>query len=175
MTLAKALSSAYFPISASIISGEIYDQVVEGSSRVGVFGHGYTYSGHPVGCATALKTLEIYERDNLFPIAAARGKYLQEKLADTFADNNHVGEVRGAGLLAGVQYVKDAEKKVFFDDNDFVVKCQKQCEKNGLILRALTDNTIAICPPLIIDQQQIDDLIDILERSVQQVVDSLGN
>jgi len=170
MTLAKGLSSAYFPISASVISDEIYRHIVSGSSDVGVFGHGFTYSGHPVGCAAALKTIEIYERDNLFAQAAEKGKYLHKKLSNAFADNQYVGQIRGVGLIAGIQFVADKEKKTFFDDNQFVVKCQKQCEQNGLILRALSDNTLAICPPLIITNQQIDDLVDILCKSVEQVI-----
>lgn len=170
MTLAKALSSAYIPISASVISGEIYDQVEKGGSEVGVFAHGYTYSGHPVGCAAALKTLEIYERDNIFEKAAITGEYLQTKLRSTFAGNKHVGQIRGAGLLAALQLMKDAESKTFFEDNDFVVKLVKQCEKNGLILRPLGDNTLAICPPLVINEEQIDELVDILERSVNGIV-----
>ena len=174
MTLAKGLSSAYFPISASIISGDIYDQVVKGSSKVGVFGHGYTYSGHPVGCAAALKTLEIYERDQLFNVAAERGAYLHQKLRDTFSANNNVGEIRGAGLLAGIHFVESAEKKAFFDNNDFVLKVQKQCEANGLILRALADNTLAICPPLIITNEQIDQLVEILALSLNQVASSMN-
>ncbi len=74
MTLAKQLSAAYFPISASVISGDIYQELIEPSNQVGVFGHGYTYTGHPVGCAIALKTIEIYQRDNLFAHAAEMGQ-----------------------------------------------------------------------------------------------------
>ncbi|MGH1541609.1 MAG: aminotransferase [Arenicella sp.] len=170
MTLAKGLSSAYFPISASVISDEIHQKIVQGSSEVGVFGHGYTYSGHPVGCAAALKTLQIYERDKLYEQAADNGVYMHNRLAAAFAENEYVGQIRGVGLIAGIQFVADKEKKVFFSDNSFVVKCQKQCEKNGLILRALADSTLAICPPLIITKQEIDDLVDIVQRSVEQVI-----
>ena len=81
MTFAKQLSSAYFPISAAVIRGDMYEAMVEPSAEVGVFGHGYTYSGHPAGCAAALKTLEIYERDNLYANAARVGDYLQARLA----------------------------------------------------------------------------------------------
>lgn len=170
MTLAKGLSSAYFPISACVISGEIHDQLVKGSSEVGVFGHGFTYSGHPVGCVAALKTLEIYERDNLYLSAAENGDYMHAKLAAAFKDNGFVGEIRGVGLIAGIQFVAEKEKKEFFNDNQFVVRCQKQCEDNGLIVRALADNTLAICPPLIISRRQIDELVEILYRSVNQVI-----
>ena len=80
MTLAKQLSSAYMPISASVIKGDMYDAMIDQTAQVGVFGHGYTYSGHPTACAVSLKTLEIYERDNIFAHAAAMGDYMQDKL-----------------------------------------------------------------------------------------------
>ena len=80
MTFAKQLSSAYYPISASIIRGDMYEAMIEPSAEVGVFGHGYTYSGHPVACAAALKTLEIYQRDGLYDNAATQGEYLQQAL-----------------------------------------------------------------------------------------------
>ena len=82
MTFAKQLSSAYMPISASAIRREMYDAMIEQSANAGAFGHGYTYSGHPVACAVALKTLEIYQRDNIFEKAAVSGAYLQKRLAE---------------------------------------------------------------------------------------------
>jgi len=170
MTLAKGLSSAYFPISASVISGEMFDSIKDYSERAGVFGHGYTYSGHPVGCAAAAKASEIYERDGLYSIAAKAGKYMHELLAKTFADNSFVGEVRGIGLIAGIQFVSNREKRDFFIGNEFVKACQKLCEENGLIVRALPDNTIAICPPLIITNTQIEELVSILSFSVEQTI-----
>ena len=106
MTLAKQLSSGYMPISASVIRGDIYEAMVEPSAKEGVFGHGYTYSGHPVACAVALKTLEIYQRDGLFGRAAEIGTYMQHRLREL---RNHplVGEVRGEGMLAAVEMVSN--------------------------------------------------------------------
>ena len=104
MSLAKQLSSAYVPISAAVIPGTMYEAMAEQSSGVGVFGHGYTYSGHPVACAAALKALEIYGRDGLFARAAETGVQLQSRLAE-YAGHDLVGEVRGKGLIVAVEWV----------------------------------------------------------------------
>jgi len=106
MTFAKQLSSAYYPISASVIRGDLYEAMVEPSAEVGIFGHGYTYSGHPVACAAALKALEIYERDGLYANAAEMGAYLQSRLGE-LADHEAVGEVRGVGV-SKVLHLKSA-------------------------------------------------------------------
>lgn len=174
MTLAKGLSSAYFPISASVISGDIYEHIEKGSNDVGVFGHGFTYSGHPVGCAAALKTIEIYERDKLYNTAFKLGEYLHTQLQQLFADNPFVGEIRGIGLIAAVEFVKDRDRNIPFTDNSFAIECQQKCEQNGLILRALGNNTLAICPPLIISKTQIDELLEKLILSVNQIIEARG-
>ncbi|GIR41497.1 MAG: hypothetical protein CM15mP51_22770 [Porticoccaceae bacterium] len=98
MTFAKQLSSAYMPISASAIRRDVYEAMIDQSAAAGAFGHGYTYSGHPVACAVALRVLEIYERDNIFSRASATGAYLQEQLKK-FESHPLVGEVRGEGYL----------------------------------------------------------------------------
>ena len=97
MTLAKALSSAYVPVSAAIVEGDIADCINASATEVGVFGHGYTYSGHPLGCAVASKVIDIYLRDRIFDHAAEVGSYLQSCLAG-FADHPLVGEVSGVGM-----------------------------------------------------------------------------
>ncbi len=168
MTFAKQLSSAYFPISASVIRGDIYDAMVEQSAAVGVFGHGYTYSGHPVGCAVALKTLEIYERDKIFEHAATVGDYLQKRLRE-FADHELVGEVRGKGLIGALEIVADKISGEPFEPS-VVGFLAQACQDNGLIGRALAGTCIAFCPPLIITKSQIDELIEKLDRSLQQTL-----
>ena len=104
MTFAKQLSSAYMPISASVIRRDMYDAMVDQSAAACAFGHGYTYSGHPVACAVALKVLEIYQRDDIFAKAAVTGEYMQKRLAE-FKDHPLVGEVRGRGLLGAIELV----------------------------------------------------------------------
>ncbi|GAB5451671.1 MAG: aspartate aminotransferase family protein [Halioglobus sp.] len=165
MTFAKQLSSAYFPISAALIRGDFYDAMVEPSSEVGIFGHGYTYSGHPVGCAAALKTLEIYEREKLYQNAADVGQHLQLRLA-ALASHERVGEVRGAGLIAAVELVTDRDSHE--PDNAFAAAATRRCQDNGLIVRNAGGNSLAVCPPLIITRAQIDELVDKLSRSIEE-------
>ena len=163
MTLAKQLSSAYMPISASVITGDIYEAMVEPSSQVGVFGHGYTYSGHPVACAVALKTLEIYKRDNIFAHAASTGDYLQASLAE-FNAHPLVGEVRGKGMLAAVELVANPESKAAFKDGRVGAFAQMRAQELGLIVRPVAGNSIALCPPLIIGKDEVDEIIRILAQ-----------
>ncbi len=172
MTFAKQLSSAYFPISASVIRGDIYEAMIEQSATVGVFGHGYTYSGHPVGCAIALKTIEIYERDKIFEHAATVGEYFQKRLNE-FADHELVGEVRGRGLIGALEIVADKDSGEPFDAS-VVGFLAQACQDNGLIGRALAGTCIAFCPPLIISENQIDELIEKLDRSLQQTLEHVG-
>lgn len=167
MTFAKQLSSAYYPISASVIRGDMYDAMVEPSAEVGVFGHGYTYSGHPVACAAALKTLEIYERDGLYDHAASMGDYLQTRLAE-LRDHERVGEVRGAGLIAAVELVEDKNSRA--PDAALAKRTTQLCQDNGLIVRNVAGCALAICPPLIITRDQVDELVDKLTMSLQQAV-----
>ena len=168
MTFAKQLSSAYFPISASIVRGDIYEAMIEQSASVGVFGHGYTYSGHPVGCAVALKTLEIYDRDDIFGHAATVGDYFQKRLRE-FESHELVGEVRGEGLIAALEIVADKSTGEPYDAS-VVGFLAQACQDNGLIGRALAGTCMAFCPPLIITEAQVDELIDKLGRGLEQTL-----
>ena len=168
MTFAKQLSSAYFPISASVVRGDMYDAIVEQSAAVGVFGHGYTYSGHPVGCAIALKTIEIYERDKIFEHAAVVGDYFQKRLNE-FANHELVGEVRGKGLIGALEIVADKASGESYDPS-VVGFLAQACQDNGLIGRALAGTCLAFCPPLIISENQVDELIEKLGRGLEQTL-----
>ena len=170
MTLAKQLSSAYMPISASVMRGDLYDAMVEPTSKMGVFGHGYTYSGHPVACAVSLKVLEIYQRDNIFERAAKMGDYLQRRL-DAFHDHPLVGEVRGRGLIGAVELVADKASGKAFDGGVVGAFAQRACEQHGLIVRAVAGSSIAFCPPLIITQAQIDEMIEKFGKALADTQD----
>ncbi|NVK41805.1 MAG: aminotransferase class III-fold pyridoxal phosphate-dependent enzyme [Oceanospirillaceae bacterium] len=170
MTLAKQLSSAYFPISASVIRGDLYEAMIEPSNKIGVFGHGYTYSGHPVGCAVALKVLEIYKRDNVFARAAEFGDYLQRRLGE-FRDHPLVGEVRGRGMIGAIELVADKATKQSFEGGAVGAFAQRACEQHGLILRAVAGNSLAFCPPLIITEAQIDEMIEKFGKALADTQD----
>ena len=158
VTLAKALSSGYLPISATLISEEIYQALLRQSDKLGVFAHGFTYSGHPVCCAVALETLKIYEeRDILGHVrrVAPRFQYGLRR----FNDHPLVGEVRGLGLVAGIELVNDKTTKLAFEPALGIgAQFAKYAEEHGLIVRVLGD-TIALCPPLIITEPEIDELL----------------
>lgn len=170
MSFAKQLSSAYFPISAAVIRGDIYEAMIEPSAQVGVFGHGYTYSGHPVGCAVALKVLEICERDQIFSHAAKIGQYFQTRLA-LLAEHPLVGEVRGKGMIAAIELVANKDKRQAFTQANVGAYATRRCQENGLIVRAVAGNSLALCPPLITTQKQIDTIIEILENSLNETLD----
>ncbi|MFT5579615.1 MAG: 4-aminobutyrate--pyruvate transaminase [Paraglaciecola psychrophila] len=169
MTFAKQLSSAYFPISASLIRGDMYQAMIQPSADVGVFGHGYTYSGHPVGCAIALKVLDIYQRDHIFSKAANVGAYMQQQL-QTLTDHPLVGEVRGAGLLAAVELVANKMTGQAFADGKLGAYAVTRCQQHGLIVRVVAGNSLALCPPLIISTEQIDEIMQILRQSLDEVL-----
>lgn len=170
MTLAKQLSSAYMPISASVIRGDMYEAMIEPSSQVGVFGHGYTYSGHPVSCAVALKTLEIYQRDNIFGHAAEIGDYMQKRLRE-FEDHPLVGEIRGKGMIAAVELVANKQTGQPFDGGAIGGFAMQACQNHGMITRAVAGSSLAFCPPLIVNKEQIDEMIEKFRLGLQDTLD----
>ena len=159
MSLAKQLSSAYVPISAAVIPGEMYEAMAHQSADVGMFGHGYTYTGHPVACAAALKALEIYERDDLFARAAKMGAHMQSRLQE-YAGHELVGEVRGKGLIGAIELVANKETGQAFSDGQVGAFAQRACQDAGLLLRVVSGSSVAFCPPLIIEENQIDEMVE---------------
>jgi len=170
MTLAKALSSAYVPVSAAVVQGDIADCINASAAEVGVFGHGYTYSGHPLGCAVASKVIDIYVRDRVFDHAAAVGDYLQSRLRE-LADHPLVGEVSGMGMIGALELVADRSSKKPFEGMKVGQFCAKAAEENGLIVRPLGGNRIALCPPLIIEHSHVDELIEKLQAALNTTLD----
>ena len=159
MTLAKQLSSAYAPISAVVVTDAIYQAVADNSEKLGSFGHGYTYGSHPVSAAIALETLKIYEERDILAHVQTVGPRLLEGLR-RFADSPIVGEVRGVGLIAAVELVADKASKAAFEPAGKVgAYFTARATEHGVIFRNLGD-TIAACPPMIITEAQIDELLD---------------
>ena len=170
MSLAKQLSAAYIPVSAAIIPGFMYEAMREPSNQLGIFGHGYTYTGHPVAAAAALKAIEIYRRENLFKHAAQMGDYMQSRLQD-FAEHPLVGEIRGKGLIAAVELVANKERRESFVDGKVGAMTKQYCQDQGLLIRAVSGNCLAFCPPLIINDGQIDEMISMFEAALKQTLD----
>ena len=154
LSCAKQLSASYQPISALLIGQKIHDALIEGSKVNGSFGHGFTYGGHPVACAVAIETLKIYaERDMVGHVQAVSPAFLAGLAA--FADHPLVGDVRGVGLIAGVELVADKALRAPFPPAAGVGALVMQaCERAGLIVRAIGDR-IAFTPPLIITEAEI--------------------
>jgi len=165
IVVAKALSSAYLPISGVIINEKVYKALVTESEKIGTFGHGFTYSGHPVPSAVALETLKIYEeRDIVGHVRRVMGP-MQAGLR-RFADHPLVGEVRGVGLIGAIELVADKKTRKPFDPKLGVGPyLAKRAQEHGVILRALVD-AIGFCPPLIISEQEIDTMLTRFGRAL---------
>ncbi len=158
MTVAKALTSAYLPLGAVLISEPIYQALVKQSEKIGIFGHGYTYTGHPVCAAVALEALKIYEERDIVGHVRRVAPRLQDGIR-RLADHPLVGEVRGIGLVAAVELVKDKATKEPFDPAGAVgIYLSEQAQKHGLIVRALGD-VIPFSPPLIMTGEEIDEML----------------
>lgn len=156
---AKGLSGAYFPISALMVNGRIFETMLAQSERRGIFGLTLTYSGHPVGAAVAREALRIYdERDIVGHVRAMEPHFLGGLRA--LSDHPLVGDVRGAGLLAGVELIQDKQARTAFDPAAKVgAYCAAKAQQHGLLVRAIGD-TIAFCPPLIIDEAETQEVIE---------------
>ncbi len=174
VSVAKALSSAYQPIGAVMIPERMYEAMVDESRKIGTFGHGYTYSGHPVAAAVAVKTLEIYERDNIVGQVGKVSPAFQARIK-ALADHPLVGEARGLGLIGALELVADKASKRAFDPKKAVgAKVAAFAEEEGLIVRALGGDIIALCPPLIISDGEIGELFDRLGRALDKAEAFVG-
>ena len=172
ISTAKALTSAYLPLSALLVSEHIYQACVAESAKIGVFGHGYTYSGHPVSCAVALETLRIYEERDILGHVRSVAPALQEGLR-RLAGHPLVGEVRGVGLIAGVELTADKAARRPFDPKLAVAaKLAGFAQAHGAIVRPIGD-TIGFSPPLVITADEVRELVARFERALADTADWL--
>jgi 4-aminobutyrate--pyruvate transaminase len=170
MSIAKALSSGYLPIAAVLVPPRMYEALLEESRKVGSFSHGFTYSGHPVAAAVALKTLEIYARDRIVEKAAAMIPQFRAGL-DRLGEHPLVGEARGLGLVGGLELVADRRTKRSFDPKAGVAAwCVGAAQAEGLIVRSLSGDTISLCPPLIISAEELEMLFERLGRALDRTL-----
>jgi 4-aminobutyrate--pyruvate transaminase len=171
LSFAKAVTSAYLPLGGVMIPEAMYQAMLDESRKVGTFGHGFTYSGHPVAAAVALKALEIYQRDRVFEAAAAKAPVFERRLA-ALADHPLVGEAQGLGLIGGLEIVADKRTKAQYDPKKGVaVKCVGFAQAEGVIVRSLMGDRIAVCPPLVIAEAEINELFDRLTRALDRTAD----
>ena len=171
LSCAKALTSAYFPLSAVMVNEAVYEVLVDQSRKIGTFGHGNTYAGHPVGCAVAVKTLEIYQRDKIIErVRQVSPKFLAR--LGKLAEHPLVGEARGVGLIGGIELVKDKASKAQFEAKKAVAaKSVSFAQEEGVILRAMGGDRVAFCPPLVISEAEIDEMFDRYERAPGKTLD----
>ncbi len=161
LVCAKALSAAYLPISAVMVNDRVFEALADESHAIGTFGHGYTYSGHPVAAAVAVETLKIYDETDIGGHVAEIGPYFQAGLRGRFAGHPLVGEVRGVGLIGAVELVADREARRNFDPaRKVAARVVKIAESHGVIGRAASNDTMVFSPPLIIDKAEVDTVLD---------------
>jgi 4-aminobutyrate---pyruvate transaminase len=159
ITVAKMLTSAYVPMSALYISDRVYQAVADASAEVGVFGHGYTYAGHPVACAVALETLRIYRDDHIVAHVAEVAPRLQQGL-QRYRGHPIVGDVRGLGLIAAVELAENPAVRQPFDPRRGVgAYLVRRAQAHGLILRVMAGDIVAFSPPLVITEAEIDTML----------------
>ncbi len=166
MSLAKAVSSAYLPLSAVLLPEWMYEAFVDMSPKLGNFGHGFTYSGHPVCAAVALRNLELMDERDLFTHAAKVGAVFQERM-HSFAEHPLVGNVRGVGLIGAIELAANKQTREAFPAAAGVgAHLMQRALEHGLIVRALGDS-VAFCPPIIISEQQVHELFDKFDKALQ--------
>jgi putrescine aminotransferase len=165
MTLAKAITSGYLPLSATMVGDRVADVLI---NATGEFYHGFTYSGHPVACALALANLDIIENEHWVARAAETGAILREKLHAALDDHPMVGEVRGIGLIGAIELTADKRtRKPFHDKGRVGAICRDFCIENNLIMRAVRDSMV-FSPPLIIAPDEVGLLVDGVTKAIDQ-------
>jgi 4-aminobutyrate---pyruvate transaminase len=168
VSLAKAITSAYVPLGAVTVNEPVYQALVDESKKLGTFAHGFTCSGHPVACAVALKAIEIYERIHIVQHVQRVAPVFQTRLK-ALAEHPLVGEARGVGLMGGLELVKRKATKENFDPRQAVgAKVVSFAEEEGLICRRIAGDTIALCPPLVIDGAEVNQAFDALVRALDK-------
>jgi 4-aminobutyrate--pyruvate transaminase len=166
ITLAKALSAGYQPISANLLTNALYDILLAQSDKLGIFGHGYTYSAHPVPAAVALEALKIYEERDIVSQVRRVGPRLLDAIKG-YADHPLIGDARGVGLIGAVEVVRDRATKQSFDPKAGVAAyLVRRAQQHGAILRNMPGDNIAFCPPLIITETEIDELMGCFKQAL---------
>ena len=170
LVCAKALSSAYLPISAVMVNDRVFEGLASESHEIGTFGHGYTYSGHPVPAAVAIETLKIYDEIGLVDHVRTVGPHMQSELRRRFADHELVGEVRGIGMIAALELVADkAARRNFEPKLKIAARLTKLCEKHGVIARSLPSDSLAFSPPLIMTEGEVNEMLDRVGQALDEL------
>jgi L-2,4-diaminobutyrate transaminase len=170
MTIAKGLTSAYAPLSGSIISEKLWSVLEQGTDENGPIGHGWTYSAHPIGAAAGVANLQLIDAHNLITQAGDVGAYLNDAMANALSGHPQVGEVRGKGMLCAVEMVKDADGSVFFDADDKVGPrvAAHMLEHSNVIARAMPQGDIlGFAPPFCLTREQADEIVAATVKAIE--------
>jgi adenosylmethionine-8-amino-7-oxononanoate aminotransferase len=171
ITFAKGVTSGYFPLGGATVSSRIFEDLRRSNHADAMFAHGFTYSSHPIGCAVAIRNIELLE-DGILEHVRAIAPYFQERLK-SLERLALVGEVRGVGLMAGIECVADRESNNPLElDLEVGKRIDLHCQELGLLVRPLI-NMCVMSPPLVITTGQIDDMVEILRRGISKMMDDL--
>lgn len=172
ITIAKGLTSAYAPLSGSIVSDRMWQVLVQGSDQMGPMGHGWTYSAHPICAAAGVANLELIDKLGLVENASSTGAYFRKNLADALAGHKHVGEVRGDGLMAAVEFVEDKDDRRFFDPARKIGPAVSAALlERGVIGRAMPQGDIlGFAPPLCLTRDEADTVVKAATQAVRSVL-----
>jgi L-2,4-diaminobutyrate transaminase len=176
ITIAKGVTSAYFPLSGVMVSEKVWRTIVDGEKKFGPFGHGYTYTAHPIGAAVAIANLDIIDKESLVDAARVQGEYLHQRLQESFADHPLVGEIRGFGLIGAIELVARKDPPEPLDPKlKVAIRAARKALQNGVITRALpAADTLAFSPPLTISPVEIDQLVAGVRDAVDVVLAELS-
>jgi len=170
LVCAKALSASYLPISAVMVNDFVFQALAKESHAIGTFGHGFTYSGHPVPAAVAIETLKIYDDMQIGAHVGVVGPYMQTELRRRLGDHPLVGEVRGTGLIAAVELVADKANVVNFDPKAKVgARLTKLAEEGGVIVRVVANDSLCFSPPLVISKDEIDEMLNRICKALDEL------
>jgi len=174
ISFAKGLTSGYFPLSAVAISEKVYAVLKDASDTAGPIAHGFTYSGHPVGAMTALAVLDVMENERLVENAAAVGAHLKQLLTNGLKDHPYVGDIRGEGLLLGVEFVRDRATKSDFSATEAIHrKIAANCRQKGLMIRPLSWlPVVSFSPPLCLSSNEAEEIAGIFIESTNEIMTS---
>jgi L-2,4-diaminobutyrate transaminase len=175
MTVAKGVTSAYMPLSAVLVSENVWQVIAEKSGGAS-FNHGYTYTSHPLAAAAALANLDVIENDGLLERVNVVGAHMQKRLREAFADHPLVGDVRGTGLIGAVEFVAAREPLTRFDPLGSIGAAVTQaCLDRGVITRALPEaDSIAFSPPFVVTEEEIDQIVDVAREAADAVAATLA-
>jgi len=172
ITIAKGLTSAYAPLSGSIVSENVWKVLEQGTDKFGAIGHGWTYSAHPIGAAAGVANLKLVDEMGLVENAAKMGAYMKSALTDALGSHPHVGEIRGEGLMCAVELVADRANRGLYEPAGKVApKVVAAMLERGVIARAMPEGDIlGFAPPLCITQAEVDTVVDAVSAAVAEVL-----